>query len=188
MNVGIRAFNQKQYDDARAMFSKALNVDTTNTKMNCELFYYRATTNHYLRDYKEAYADYTEALKINNGLDAALSGRAFSHYHLNELEDCLIDCEELLKLESHKNRNVIANLAENAKLQLRQKKPRNNFSILGIPLNATIDEIKTAFRKLSLLYHSDKNPNATFIDQRKLRRRFQEIKVAYDSLRQSYFF
>lgn len=33
------------------------------------------------------------------------------------------------------------------------------YDILGVSQNATIEEIKIAFRKLALLYHPDKNPH-----------------------------
>jgi len=35
------------------------------------------------------------------------------------------------------------------------------YDVLELPRNATEDEIKEAFRKLSLLWHPDKNPNGT---------------------------
>ena len=51
------------------------------------------------------------------------------------------------------------------------------YSILGVPETATKDEIKKAYRKLSLKYHPDKNPgNVEAIGQ------FQKISEAYETL------
>lgn len=187
-NLGFEAVAQGQYENARTLFTNALCVDTTNKEMNCRIFYNRGITNFQLKDYKKAYADCTEALKINEGYVKALTIRAYSHYFLDELEDSLIDCEELLRLEILQDPSKIRSLVKTAKLQLQTKIPRSNFDVLGVSLNATVNEMRSAFKKLSLMYHSDKNPDATIIDQKKFKRKFQEIKGAYDSLRQSYHF
>lgn len=53
----------------------------------------------------------------------------------------------------------------------------NFYNILDVPENASIDEIKKSYRKLSMLYHPDKNknnPDATA--------RFQTISEAYETL------
>lgn len=47
------------------------------------------------------------------------------------------------------------------------------YDVLELPRNATEDEIKEAFRKLSLLWHPDKNPNGT--------EQFREIYKAYQA-------
>jgi DnaJ-class molecular chaperone len=53
----------------------------------------------------------------------------------------------------------------------------NFYNILGVPETATKEEIKKAYRKLSLKYHPDKNPgNAEAIGQ------FQKISEAYETL------
>lgn len=48
------------------------------------------------------------------------------------------------------------------------------YKILGVDRNATQDEIKKAYRKLSMQYHPDKNPEGG--------EKFKEISVAYDMI------
>ena len=54
---------------------------------------------------------------------------------------------------------------------------KNYYYFLGVLENASNEEIKKAYRKLSLKYHPDKNPNDDFFANR-----FREIQEAYDIL------
>ena len=54
---------------------------------------------------------------------------------------------------------------------------RNYYEILGIPRNATNDEIKKSFRRLARLYHPDINP-----DDKTAEEKFKDINEAYDIL------
>jgi curved DNA-binding protein CbpA len=55
--------------------------------------------------------------------------------------------------------------------------PKDYYSILGVSSNATPQEIKTAYRKLALKFHPDKNPGDPYFEQR-----FRDIKDAYEIL------
>ena len=54
---------------------------------------------------------------------------------------------------------------------------KDYYYFLGIPQNASSEDIKKAYRKLSLKYHPDKNENDVFFSDR-----FKEIKEAYETL------
>ena len=54
---------------------------------------------------------------------------------------------------------------------------RDYYSVLGVSRNATIDEIKKAYRKLAMKYHPDKNPGDKAAEDR-----FKEASEAYDVL------
>ncbi len=51
------------------------------------------------------------------------------------------------------------------------------YDILGVSPNATLDEIKRAYRKLAFLYHPDKNPGDRVAEQK-----FKKINEAYSIL------
>ena len=54
---------------------------------------------------------------------------------------------------------------------------KDYYYFLGIPQNASTEDIKKAYRKLSLKYHPDKNDNDDYFSER-----FKEVKEAYETL------
>jgi DnaJ-class molecular chaperone len=56
---------------------------------------------------------------------------------------------------------------------------KNYYEILNIDRNASDEEIRSSYKKLALMYHPDKNPNADASDK------FKEISEAYSVLKDS---
>jgi len=59
-------------------------------------------------------------------------------------------------------------------------RPENNFSILGLRVDASASEIRVAYRTISLKYHPDKNP-----DDPKAAEKFIRYQSAYEVLKDS---
>ena len=55
---------------------------------------------------------------------------------------------------------------------------KDYYEILGVPRNATKEEIKRAYRRLALKYHPDKNPD----NRKEAEEKFKEISEAYEVL------
>jgi len=58
----------------------------------------------------------------------------------------------------------------------RNNKP-DHYQTLGVERNASFDEIKTAYRRLAMKYHPDRNPNDKAAEEK-----FKELSAAYDVL------
>ena len=57
------------------------------------------------------------------------------------------------------------------------------WSLLGVPRDATPDELKRAYRKLARDLHPDLHPHASHEERADLSRRFSAVTTAYNELR-----
>ncbi|OAX36162.1 DnaJ-domain-containing protein [Rhizopogon vinicolor AM-OR11-026] len=60
-----------------------------------------------------------------------------------------------------------------------QEKPLETgyYDLLGVPIDASTDDIKKSYRRLAIKYHPDKNPDDPHAEER-----FKEIAIAYQTL------
>ena len=59
---------------------------------------------------------------------------------------------------------------------------RDYYEVLGVSKNATQDELKKAFRKLSLSYHPDRQVGKSDTEKKEAEEKFKEVNEAYSVL------
>lgn len=160
------------------LLSAALAVDSSNKKFNSQILHRRGVTSLARDRLIDAANDFTLALRLDESSIESLLKRANVHFKLSEFENCVIDLVELLKIDKN-NFEAKRLLTNSKKMSLAAKRSWND--ILGVKMVSSKSEVKKAFHKLSLLYHPDKNPQATAVEKKKLERKLREINEAYDN-------
>ncbi|KAF7287162.1 tetratricopeptide repeat protein 2 [Rhynchophorus ferrugineus] len=176
---GNEAFRLCKFQDAVKLYSEALQIDSFNRKTNAKLYFNRATALSRLTKPKEAIADCTEALKLDDTYLKALLRRAKCYMDIGEFEEAVKDYEKACKMDKSKENK---RLLQDAKLALKKSKRKDYYKILGIDRNANDDEIKKAYRKRALVHHPDRHANATDDEKKAQEKKFKEIGEAYGVL------
>ena len=87
----------------------------------------------------------------------------------------MLEIAENLVIESPHNRNTFL-VSSHCKSKYRYRM-KNYYQILGIERTSNSIDIKSAYRKLALKFHPDKNNGDKFFEDR-----FKEIQEAYETL------
>jgi len=102
-----------------------------------------------------------------------------------------IEAEHIDVDKLHNVAMILGLLEDEVDIILEMVNPRSEESpkeralrILELPVDATEDEIKSAYRKLSLKYHPDRNVDKSISEQKEAERKFKEIVAAKETLDQ----
>lgn len=174
---GLASFKSSRFYDSQQAFESALKIVDPNSEIQRAMLFNLGSANFKLSRFTAAKDNFTEALRLDESHVKSLIRRAECHFKLKEFEDCIVDCEEVLRL---KPSEVVQKLMNDAKFSVSVSKGCNAYTILDVKSKASKAEIKKAFHKLSLMYHSDKNPKATAVEKKKLERKFLEAQKAYN--------
>lgn len=126
-------------------------------------------------EYDAAFEHFTNVLKFDENNVGAMEKRAFIHFEKKEYEDCIIECEEIIKIQSIPQ---IIDLMKKAEEKI--PKERSWFDFFGVPANSDKSILKTAFKKLALKFSPNTKINARLIniDKKKVARRMSKINEA----------
>lgn len=71
---------------------------------------------------------------------------------------------------------------ESLKVKYLKIASKNEYAILGIKKDATLSQVKKAYRKLAIQYHPDKLIDATDQEKKEGKKMFQKIQNAYEKI------
>lgn len=70
-------------------------------------------------------------------------------------------------------------LLEQAKLELKKSKRKDYYKILGVGKDASVDDIKKAYKKRALIHHPDRHSSASQAERSEQEKKFKEVGEAY---------
>lgn len=94
---GHNLFKAGQFDEARIMFTEALQIDPSNVNFNSMMYFNRALVESKMGNHENAIADCTSTLKGSPTFFNGLLLRAKCHNHMNKYEKCIDDYKAALK-------------------------------------------------------------------------------------------
>ncbi|EPS42888.1 hypothetical protein H072_3227 [Dactylellina haptotyla CBS 200.50] len=173
--MGNDAFKRGNYENARVLYSEALEVDPENKGTNSKIFQNRAMTLMKLKCYDEAISDCDSALKLDPTYIKARRTRAKILGQAGKWEDAVRELRSLY--ESNPQDGTLPKEIRQAELELKKSLRKDYYKILGIEKDATEHQIKKAYRQMAIKWHPDKNPDNPEADAR-----FKDIGEAYETL------
>ncbi|KAL1434277.1 hypothetical protein MTO96_011911 [Rhipicephalus appendiculatus] len=176
---GNEAFNKGNFQEAFNIYTSALEVDPSNKLANSKLYFNRATVCSKINKLNQTVEDCTTAISLNEDYLKAYMRRAKTYMDLEMYEEAVRDYERILR-KDHTRENK--RLLDQAKLELKKSKRKDYYKVLGIPKDATVDDIKKAYRKRALLHHPDRHSNASEDMKREQEKKFKELGEAYNIL------
>lgn len=130
--------------------------------------------------YDEAIEDFTAALLLDDELVEAMENRASIHFRQKEYSDCVIECEEILKIKQSER---FVKLKSDAEAKIIDDEPWHQ--VLGVPRSADKAVVEKAFHYLAKKYHlnSKQRSSISHIDQKKMTFKMANVNRAMEQYR-----
>ncbi|KAF3928851.1 hypothetical protein ABW20_dc0101690 [Dactylellina cionopaga] len=173
--MGNDAFKRGDYENARILYSEALEVDPENKGTNAKIFQNRAMTLMKLKCYDDAISDCDSALKLDPTYTKARRTRAKILGQAGQWENAVRELKALYDLNPQDG--TLPKEIRQAELELKKSLRKDYYKILGVEKDATEQQIKKAYRQMAIKWHPDKNPDNPDADAR-----FKDIGEAYETL------
>ncbi|PRW59069.1 Chaperone dnaJ isoform B [Chlorella sorokiniana] len=157
--AGNSAFQAQRFEEAAAHYSAGLEAGAAGDEptLAAVLHCNRAAAHHACGRYLDALADCYRAETLDASYARVYHRRADAFWALGAYDAAAQDLAHLLKLGA--GQEVVARLAD-AQRRATAQEPVNHYAVLGVKPAATPGEIKSAYKRLALVFHPDKAAGA----------------------------
>ncbi|CAJ1958824.1 unnamed protein product [Cylindrotheca closterium] len=175
---GDDAYDNGNFSDAIQFYTQAMEIDPTHTAFNrpTQLKIVKAYSR--LGNHQKALAAASKHIEEEESLEG-LWALGDAQTHAEQFEDAVRTFSQAYEnAPDGEMKQQAKKKVQEAQVALKQSKEKNYYKILGLPRTASKKEIKSAYRKLALKWHPDKNPD----NLEEAEKMFADIGEAYEVL------
>lgn len=176
--TGNELLKEEKYREASEHFTEAIETAPANTDLTWKLLYNRAIANSKIGCIRDAIKDCSNALH-RKMLLKSLRLRAKCYIDMRSFQKAVKDYEKLLRYDHSQE---VKTMIETARLALKRSQSNNYYDILEIGKNASLTDIKKAYKQLAMIHHPDKHSNATNEEKNEQQEQFKRINKAHEVL------
>lgn len=180
MGNAENAMDRDSFDEAVEELEAALAVDPSHRAMNKELWFKLCQCELKRKQYAKAQEACEQVIQVEQSHAAAHAKLSEAHLGQEHFEEAVRLARRAVELDDG-NREY-QNQLHRAETALKQSKNKNYYKILGVARDASLREIKKAYRKQALEWHPDKHSDKEESLREEIQKKFHDITEAYEIL------
>ena len=170
---GTGLYKEQKYNDALNQFNQCLLLDHLNVSYNSTIQYNIGMCQIKLNNSQEALNSFNQCLVQNPDHQKCLFQRAELYKQLGYFQEAITDYQRVTILD------VKFQILEAQRKLLEAVKTKCHYKVLGLPTDASSEDIKKAYRVMARQWHPDHHQTSSEEQKRQADIKFKEINEAY---------
>lgn len=146
---GNDLLNAGKYKEAVELYSRALEMDLNNRKLNAILYANRGLAHQKSGDHPKAIEDFDKSIELNENYFKAYLRRGDSKFALSDFDAAAADYQRVMELDRSQSQGLRQKIMDCQRMA-KQAARKDYYKILEVPRDASENDIKKAYRRLAL--------------------------------------